>query len=52
MLHLPVATLRWWKHIGKGPAWIKLGRRLRYWRDEVLAWIEEQARLTHGLDAG
>lgn len=29
---------------GDGPRFIKLGRHVRYRADDVLAWIEEQAR--------
>ncbi|WP_083632953.1 helix-turn-helix transcriptional regulator [Chromohalobacter japonicus] len=29
---------------GEGPKFIKLGRHVRYRADDVLAWIEEQAR--------
>ncbi|GAA0581407.1 helix-turn-helix transcriptional regulator [Halomonas salifodinae] len=29
---------------GEGPRFIKLGRHVRYRADDVLAWIEEQAR--------
>lgn len=46
MLGVSVATLRWWKHIGKGPKSIKLGPRIRYWRQDVLDWLEEQERLS------
>lgn len=35
-------TLAYWRHIGTGPRWGKLGRRVVYTRSSVLAWIEEQ----------
>ena len=30
MLGLPEGTLRYWRCIGSGPAWVKLGRRTLY----------------------
>ena len=38
----PAGTLRWLRHQGRGPAAIKLGRRLVYRRAAVLAWIDRQ----------
>lgn len=34
------ATIRYWRHVGTGPTGFKLGRRVLYDRQEVLAWIE------------
>lgn len=39
---LPEATIRWFRHVGKGPRSAKLGRRVVYKESEVLKWIEEQ----------
>lgn len=39
---LPEATLRWFRHVGKGPKSAKLGRRITYRRSDVEAWIEAQ----------
>lgn len=36
------ATLAYWRHIGKGPKWGKIGRRVVYRRSDVEAWIDEQ----------
>lgn len=33
-------TVRYWRHTGYGPRWIKVGRRVLYDRREVDAWIE------------
>lgn len=33
---------------GEGPRFIKLGRHVRYRADDVLAWIEENARTCSG----
>ena len=39
LLRAPVATLRYWRHLGTGPASFRLGRRVLYRRDELLSWI-------------
>jgi len=46
-----VNTLRYWRHIGYGPASFKRGRKVCYRRRGVEAWIEEQERLTQRGDA-
>ena len=38
----PVATLRYFRHLGVGPRSFKLGRRVVYREDDVVAWIESQ----------
>ena len=40
VLRTPVETLRYWRHIGKGPRSFKLGRRVLYARDDVEAFVE------------
>lgn len=43
LLHVPVATLRWWRHVGTGPKSFKLGaRKVMYRRADVLGWLETQ----------
>jgi predicted DNA-binding transcriptional regulator AlpA len=37
---LPEGTLRYFRHMGRGPRLEKHGRRLRGWRSDVLAWLE------------
>lgn len=39
---IPVATLRWWRHRGKGPVSFKLGRTVFYDVKDVAAWVESQ----------
>ncbi len=41
-LRTPVATLRYWRHLGEGPAGFRLGRRVVYRRADVDRWISEQ----------
>ena len=40
LLRAPVATLRYWRHLGTGPRSFRLGRRVLYRRDELHAWID------------
>lgn len=42
-LGIPVATLHYWHHLGRGPTCAKLGRHLRYRESDVLAWVDAQA---------
>lgn len=37
---IPLTTLAWWRHVGKGPRYLKSGRAVRYrrsWLDTYLA---------------
>lgn len=34
-------TVRYWRHIRKGPRSFKLGRRVLYKRTDVDAWLEQ-----------
>ena len=36
----PVETVRYWRHVGKGPASFKVGRRVLYARADVVAWLQ------------
>jgi excisionase family DNA binding protein len=45
LLRAPVATLRYWRHLGTGPTSFRLGRRVLYRRDDLQAWID--ARRDH-----
>ena len=42
LLRAPVATLRYWRYLGTGPRSFRVGRAVRYWRGDVLAWLHEQ----------
>ncbi|WP_448642910.1 helix-turn-helix transcriptional regulator [Geodermatophilus sp. URMC 63] len=44
LLRAPVATLRYWRHLGTGPHSFRLGRRVVYRRDDLHAWIDAQRR--------
>jgi excisionase family DNA binding protein len=41
-LRLPVRTVEDWRLTRSGPPYLKLGRHVRYDRDELLAWIGER----------
>jgi hypothetical protein len=43
VVRVPVATLRYWRHLGTGPRSFRIGRGVRYWRTEVFARLEDQA---------
>lgn len=35
-------TAYYWRQIGKGPKGALIGKRLRYRRDEVESWVDQQ----------
>jgi predicted DNA-binding transcriptional regulator AlpA len=35
-----VETVRYWRHVGKGPKSFKVGRRVLYAVEDVEAWLE------------
>jgi len=41
-LRTPVATLRYWRHIGTGPTSARLGRRVLYREVDVEKWLHDQ----------
>jgi predicted DNA-binding transcriptional regulator AlpA len=40
LVRKPVATMRWWRHIGIGPHGFKIGRDVRYRLSDVRAWTD------------
>lgn len=46
LLRMPLATVRYWRVLGTGPRGFILGRRLRYFRQDVLDWLDEQREST------
>jgi hypothetical protein len=48
ILRTPVATLRYWRHLGIGPDGFRVGRRVMYRIDDLDRWIKEQ----HDAEAG
>jgi hypothetical protein len=45
ILHQEPATLTGWRHEGRGPPWVKIGRRCFYRRADIHAWLAEQRRV-------
>lgn len=45
-LGLPPETIRCWRRKGQGPAWMPVGRHVRYREVDVAAW--EKSRLVSG----
>jgi predicted site-specific integrase-resolvase len=41
-LSVTLETLKKWRSIGRGPAYVKMGRRAMYPKQDVLDWIERQ----------
>ncbi len=48
VVRTPIATLRYWRHLGTGPRSFRVGRHVVYLRGDVEAWINHQ----HDLGAG
>lgn len=46
LLRTPVASLRYWRVLNTGPRGFIIGRRLRYWRQDVMGWLEDQREST------
>ncbi len=47
LLRTPVATLRYWRHLGMGPDGFRVGRRVLYRREDLDRWVSEQQRAQH-----
>jgi len=43
IVRAPLATLRYWRHLGTGPRSFRLGRRVVYRARDLRAWIDAQA---------
>lgn len=41
-LRRPVNTLRHWRYAGIGPASFRMGRRVMYREEDLLAWVDAQ----------
>jgi DNA-binding transcriptional MerR regulator len=41
-LRTPVATLRYWRHLGVGPTGFRLGRRVVYSRADLISWLAQK----------
>jgi excisionase family DNA binding protein len=43
-LQIPVQTVYRWNYAGEGPKALKIGRHLRYRRDDVERWLENREK--------
>ena len=43
IVRAPIATMRYWRHLGTGPHSFRLGRRVVYRVGDLRAWIDAQA---------
>jgi hypothetical protein len=43
-LGITTGTLAKWRHRRFGPAWVLVGNRVRYRRDDLDAWLAERRR--------
>lgn len=43
VVRVPLATLRYWRYLGTGPRGFRVGRSVRYWRNEVHSWLDQQS---------
>jgi DNA-binding transcriptional MerR regulator len=41
LVRTPPETVRYWRHVGKGPKSFKVGRRVLYAREDVEAFVAE-----------
>ena len=41
-LGVPPGTLANWRYLGRGPAFLRVGRHVRYRTADVTAWVEAQ----------
>ena len=41
-LDIPHRRLEQWRYLGTGPAFVRIGRSVRYRRDDVEAWLASQ----------
>jgi predicted DNA-binding transcriptional regulator AlpA len=39
----PIATLRYWRHIGQGPPLFTIGRKVVGYENEIDDWVRSQA---------
>jgi predicted DNA-binding transcriptional regulator AlpA len=46
MTGLSLATLATWRSRGKGPSYVKIGRKVYYRKQELSKWLEKQIRET------
>jgi hypothetical protein len=43
-LGVPLGTLANWRYLGRGPAYLRVGRHVRYRQSAIAAWTESLSR--------
>ena len=43
IVRAPIATMRYWRHLGNGPRSFRVGRRVVYRVADLQPWIDDQA---------
>jgi len=41
LVRAPEGTVRYWRFMGTGPRSIKVGKRVCFWKSDVLKWLED-----------
>ena len=41
IVRAPEGTVRYWRFMGTGPRSIKVGKRVCFWKSDVLQWLED-----------
>lgn len=49
LLNVSPNTIYYWRYQGTGPQGHRVGKRVRYWRTDVLAWMADRADEVSGL---
>ncbi|MDP9069243.1 MAG: helix-turn-helix domain-containing protein [Actinomycetota bacterium] len=49
LLEVSPNTVYYWRYQRTGPKGHKVGRRVRYWKSDVLAWLREREDLVSGV---
>lgn len=44
----PESTVRYWRHVGSGPTFTRVGRRVLYDRAVVMRWLAARSATTTG----
>ena len=51
-LRVPIATIRYWRSVGGGPAGFRAGRRVVYRVSAIDKWLADRARVDGPTNAG
>lgn len=49
LLEVSTNTVYYWRYQGTGPKGHRVGRQVRYWKRDVLEWLQERADRRFGL---